>query len=62
MSALNTQTLSEISTLQVIDNHITVKESAKITGYNIQYLRRLLRAGKIEAAKTPVSYVSYISY
>ena len=42
MSALNTQTLSEISTLQVIDNHITVKESAKITGYNIQYLRRLL--------------------
>lgn len=56
MSALNTQTLSEISTLQVIDNHITVKEAAKITCYNIQYLRRILRAGKIEAAKTPVSY------
>jgi excisionase family DNA binding protein len=53
MSALNTntQTLSETPTLQVIDNHITVQEASEITGYNAQYLRRLLRAGKMEAIK-----------
>jgi hypothetical protein len=37
MISLNTQTLSEIPTLQVIDNHITVQEAAEITGYNAQY-------------------------
>ena len=51
MSALSKQTLSEISTLQVIHNHITVQEAAEVTGYNTQYLRRLLRAGKLEAIK-----------
>ena len=51
MNFLNTQSLSQISTLQVIDNHITVQEAAEITGYNIQYLRRLLRTGKMEAIK-----------
>jgi len=51
MSALNSQILTEISSLQVIDNHITVQEAAEITGYNAQYLRRLLRAGKMEAIK-----------
>ncbi len=49
MSSINTQTLSQISTLQVIDNHIIVQEAAEITGYNVQYLRRLLRLGKMEA-------------
>ena len=53
MSALNTntQTLSENPTLQVIDNHITVQAAAEITGYNVQYLRRLLRAGKLDSIK-----------
>jgi len=51
MSSLNTQTLSKISTLQIIDNFITVQTAAEITGYNPQYLRRLLRAGKLEAIK-----------
>jgi len=51
MNFLNTQSLSQFSTLQVIDNHITVQEAAEITGYNIQYLRRLLRNGKLEAIK-----------
>ena len=51
MSSLNTQTLSEIPTLQVIHNHITVQEAAEITGYNTQYLRRILRARKLEAIK-----------
>ena len=51
MSALNTKTLPDIPTFQVIDNHITVQEAAEITGYNAQYLRRLLRAEKLEAIK-----------
>lgn len=53
MSAINTniQTLSETPTLQVIYNHITVKEAAEITGYNAQYLRRLLQAGNLDAIK-----------
>ena len=42
MIALNTHTLFDIPIQQVIDNHITVKEAAEITGYNAQYLRRLL--------------------
>ncbi|MGD9092089.1 MAG: helix-turn-helix domain-containing protein [Anaerolineales bacterium] len=51
MSALSPKTLSENPTFQVIDNHITVQEAAEITGYNVQYLRRLLRAGKLDALK-----------
>ncbi|MFC2055944.1 helix-turn-helix domain-containing protein [Chloroflexota bacterium] len=51
MNSLNTKSLSQISTLQIINNHITVQEAAEITGYNIQYLRRLLRAEKMEAIK-----------
>jgi excisionase family DNA binding protein len=53
MSALNTntQSLTENSTLQVIHNHITVQEASVITGYNAQYLRRILRAGKLDAIK-----------
>ena len=53
MSAFNTntQTLSENPALQVIQNHITVQEAAEITGYNAQYLRRILRAGKLDAMK-----------
>jgi excisionase family DNA binding protein len=52
MSALNpsTQPLSE-KPPQVIDNHITVQEASEITGYNVQYLRRLLRAEKLDAIK-----------
>ena len=53
MSALNTNTqiLSENPTLQIIQNHITVQEAAEITGYNVQYLRRILRAGRLDAMK-----------
>jgi excisionase family DNA binding protein len=51
MSSLNTQNLSQLSTPQVIDNHITVKTASEITGYNAQYLRRLLSAGRLEAIK-----------
>jgi excisionase family DNA binding protein len=51
MSSLNTQNLSQLSTPLVIDNHITVKTASEITGNNVQYLRRLLRAGRLEAIK-----------
>ncbi len=51
MSALNTQTLSKISSDQVIINHISVQAATEISGYNTQYLRRLLRAGKLDGIK-----------
>jgi excisionase family DNA binding protein len=31
----------------IVEKHITVKNAAEITGYNPQYLRRLLRLGKL---------------
>ena len=51
MISLNTQTLSQPKNSDVINNHITVDTAAEITGYNIQYLRRLLRSGKLEGIK-----------
>jgi excisionase family DNA binding protein len=35
----------------VLEKHISVKAAAKFSGYNIQYLRRLLRAGRLEGIK-----------
>ena len=35
----------------VINNHISVKAAAEISGYSLQYLRRLLRCGKLEGFK-----------
>jgi excisionase family DNA binding protein len=51
MSSLNIKNLFQLSIPQVIDNHITVKTASEITGYNAQYLRRLLRARRLEAIK-----------
>ncbi len=34
-----------------INRHITVQAAADITGYNIQYLRRMLRSGTLEGVK-----------
>jgi excisionase family DNA binding protein len=34
-----------------INGHLTVQAAAEATGYNIQYLRRMLRAGRLEAIK-----------
>ncbi len=51
MISLITQTLSQPSFTHVINNHITVQAAAEATGYNIQYLRRLLRPGKLEDIK-----------
>jgi excisionase family DNA binding protein len=34
-----------------LDGFVPVKTAATLTGYNLQYLRRLLRAGKLEGVK-----------
>jgi excisionase family DNA binding protein len=51
MSALNIQIPTILSTEQVIVNYISVQAATEISGYNAQYLRRLLRAGKLEGVK-----------
>jgi hypothetical protein len=51
MSALNTQTPNNILSDLVIVNHISVQAATEISGYNAQYLRRLLRTGKLGGAK-----------
>ena len=45
MIALNFQ---EDQNNLIVERHITVKHAAGITGYNPQYLRRLLRLGKLD--------------
>ncbi len=35
----------------LINGHVTVQAAADVTGYNIQYLRRLLRSSKLEGIK-----------
>ena len=36
----------------ILENrHITVQAAADVTGYNIQYLRRMLRSGALEGFK-----------
>ena len=35
----------------LINQYITVQAAADVTGYNIQYLRRLLRSGKLGGIK-----------
>ena len=35
----------------VVNNHISVKTGAVFSGYSLQYLRRLLRTGKLDGLK-----------
>jgi len=35
----------------VVNNHISVKVAADFSGYSLQYLRRLLRNGKLSGLK-----------
>ena len=35
----------------LINGHLTVQAAANATGYNMQYLRRLLRSGKLAGIK-----------
>jgi excisionase family DNA binding protein len=41
----------EISTGVVLDNHMSIQAATEYSGYNTQYLRRLVRAGAIEGIK-----------
>ena len=36
---------------QILNNHISVQVATSYSGYSTQYLRRLLRNGKIEGTK-----------
>ena len=52
MISFNTQNVSQQSnTGFLINQHITVQAAAKVTGYNIQYLRRILRSGALKGVK-----------
>ena len=35
----------------VVNNHISVQVAAEFSGYSLQYLRRLLRSGKLTGLK-----------
>ena len=41
----------QINTGILISKHITVQAAAEVTGYNIQYLRRILRSGVLRGIK-----------
>jgi len=52
MIALNSSDTSlPISTGILIEKFITVKAAAEVSGYNVQYLRRLLRMEKLDSVK-----------
>ena len=36
---------------QVLNNHMSVQMAAEYSGYSLQYLRRLLRSGRVEGVK-----------
>ena len=42
---------NQIDSPQVLNNHISVQVAASYSGYSTQYLRRLLRNGKVEGVK-----------
>ena len=47
--SVGVQSLSGMQTMA--DEWLTVEEAARLSGYSIQYVRRLLRLGKIESRK-----------
>ena len=52
MISFNTPSISLQSNTSIfIHRHITVQAAADVTGYNIQYLRRMLRSGTLEGIK-----------
>jgi len=42
---------SILSPLVVVNNHISVQAAADFSGYSLQYIRRLLRYGKLAGLK-----------
>ena len=52
MASFNTPNISTQSHTGILVNgHVTVQAAAEVTGYNIQYLRRMLRSGKLRGVK-----------
>jgi excisionase family DNA binding protein len=52
MISFNSSQLSlQNSTGVILEKYITVQAAAKISGYNTQYLRRLLRSEKLDSVK-----------
>ena len=52
MISFNTPSIPQQSNTGIfINQHITVQAAAESTGYNIQYLRRILRSGVLEGVK-----------
>ena len=52
MFSFNTHVTSQESILGILINrHVPVQAAAEFTGYNIQYLRRMLRSGALEGIK-----------
>ena len=43
--------LNSVISPQILNNHISVQVAASYSGYCLQYLRRLLRNGKLEGVK-----------
>ena len=42
---------NQIDSQKVLNNHISVQVAASYSGYSLQYVRRLLRNGKVEGTK-----------
>ncbi len=52
MISINSQNIPQLSNTGIfIHQHITVQAAADVTGYNIQYLRRMLRSGGLKGVK-----------
>jgi len=52
MVSFNTQiTSQQFHTGILVNQHTTVQTAAEVTGYNIQYLRRILRSGALKGIK-----------
>jgi len=52
MVSFNSPNISlQFNTGLFINRHITVEAAAEVTGYNIQYLRRILRSRTLEGCK-----------
>ncbi len=50
----------QLHTGVLINRHITVQAAAEVTGYNIQYLRRMLRSGTLEGVKIGQMWLIYM--
>ena len=52
MISFNSPNISQQSNTGIfINQHITMQAAAEVTGYNIQYLRRMLRCGALKGVK-----------